>query len=162
MRRLLPYPLLAFCLFVMWLLLTQSFSPGQVALGASFAILGTHAMAALKPAKPRINKLGSVVKLAAIVAVDIVRSNLAVATIILFPRKERVAGFVRLPLDLKSREGLAVLAVIITSTPGTIWVDFDRARSVLLVHVLDLVDEDEWIRLIKRRYESLLMEIFGE
>jgi multicomponent K+:H+ antiporter subunit E len=89
-----------------------------------------------------------------------VRSNFAVAAIVLFRRRERVSGFVHLPLDLSNRHGLAVLALIITATPGTMWVEFDRRRSVLLVHVLDLVDESEWIRLIKGRYEELLLEIF--
>ena len=52
------------------------------------------------------------------------------------------------------------LALIVTATPGTLWVDFDRRRGTLLLHVLDLVDEESWIQLIKGRYESLLMEIF--
>jgi len=72
-----------------------------------------------------------------------------------------VAGFVQVPLALRNINGLAILACIITATPGTIWVQFDRSEGILLIHVLDLVDEDEWIRLIKNRYESLLMEIFG-
>jgi multicomponent K+:H+ antiporter subunit E len=29
-----------------------------------------------------------------------------------------------------------------------------------MIHVLDLVDENEWIRTIKGRYERLLLEIF--
>jgi len=160
-RRWIPHPLLALGLFVMWLLLTQSFSPGQVLLGGIVAILATHAMAALRPERSKIGPLRAVLKLAGIVAVDIVRSNFAVAAIVLFPRQERVAGFVRLPLELQSRHGLAVLALIITATPGTIWVELDRGRGILLVHVLDLVDEEGWIRLIKRRYEALLLEIFG-
>ncbi|MBM6584501.1 Na+/H+ antiporter subunit E, partial [Microvirga sp. BT689] len=65
-----------------------------------------------------------------------------------------------IPLDLRSRNGLAVLSIIITSTPGTIWVEYNAARSTLLLHVLDLVDETVWIRTIKGRYERLLMEIF--
>ncbi|MGP1664783.1 MAG: Na+/H+ antiporter subunit E, partial [Rhodanobacter sp.] len=56
--------------------------------------------------------------------------------------------------------GLAVLACIITSTPGTIWVSYDSVRSVLLIHVLDLVDEQSWISSIKQRYERPLLEIF--
>lgn len=160
MRRWIPYPLLAAGLFLMWLLLTQSFSPGQVVLGGIVAILATHAMAALRPERSRIRSVPAVFKLAGSVAADIVRSNLAVASIILFPRQERVSGFVRLPVDLRNRHGLTLLALIITATPGTCWVDFDRARGILLVHVLDLVDEEEWIRLIKRRYEALLLEIF--
>jgi multicomponent K+:H+ antiporter subunit E len=55
---------------------------------------------------------------------------------------------------------LAVLACIITSTPGTIWVDFDSAKGRLMIHVLDLVDEATWIHTIKDRYERLLLEIF--
>jgi multicomponent K+:H+ antiporter subunit E len=159
MRRWLPHPLLATALLVMWLLLTQSVSPGQVLLGAIAATLASHAMAALQPERPRIASLKAVLKLAGIVAFDILRSNIAVARIILFPRR-RVADFVRMPLELENRFGLAVLALIITATPGTIWVAHDRARGMLLVHVLDLVDEEQWVRLIKGRYESLLMEIF--
>ena len=145
----------------MWLLLTQSFSPGQLLLGGTVAILGSRAMSVLRADRPTIRRLKSILKLAAIVLADIIRSNFAVAAIVLSPRRPRVAGFVRLPLDLSDRHGLAVLALIITATPGTIWVDFDRRRSSLLVHVLDLVDEDEWVRLIKQRYEALILEIFG-
>src|SRR3546814_15568353 len=68
------------------------------------------------------------------------------------------SGFILLPLDLRSRYGLAVLGIIITATPGTLWMQYDSARSVLLVHVLDLVDEAAWIRLIKQRYERLRSE----
>ena len=53
-----------------------------------------------------------------------------------------------------------MLACIITSTPGTIWVNYDTVRGVLLIHVLDLVDEEGWTRTIKDRYERLLLEIF--
>lgn len=160
MRRYLPYPLLASGLFLMWLLLTQSFSPGQILLGGGVAIFATHAMAALQPERSRIRSPGSVLKLVRIVVADIVRSNFAVAAIVMVPRQERVANFVQLPLELRNRHGLAVLALIITATPGTMWVQFDRGTGMLLVHVLDLVDEEEWIRLIKRRYETLLLEIF--
>ena len=66
-----------------------------------------------------------------------------------------------IPLDLRDPYGLAALACIITSTPGTLWVDFDAASGTLTIHVLDLVDESEWIRTIKGRYERLLLEIFA-
>jgi multicomponent K+:H+ antiporter subunit E len=31
----------------------------------------------------------------------------------------------------------------------------------MLIHVLDLGDEDAWITLLRDRYETLLMEIFA-
>lgn len=161
MRRWVPYPHLALALFAMWLLLTQSVSPGQILLGAIVALLGVQAMAALRPDLSSHGAPGTALRLAARVVVDIIRSNLAVARIVLLPRQDRVAGFVRLPLELRHPQGLAVLALIITATPGTCWVQFDRRHGILLVHVLDLIDEAEWVRLIKQRYEAPLLEMFG-
>ena len=92
---------------------------------------------------------------------DIVRSNIAVPRLLLnLAPRPPASGFVRIPLDIRHPYGLAALACIITATPGTIWVDFDSADTTLTIHVLDLVDEDEWIRTIKNRYERLLREIF--
>jgi multicomponent K+:H+ antiporter subunit E len=91
---------------------------------------------------------------------DIFRSNITVARIILRRERRMHSGFVAIPLALTDRYGLAVLACIITSTPGTIWVNYDSRANILLIHVLDLVDEQAWIDTIKQRYESLLLEIF--
>ncbi len=90
---------------------------------------------------------------------DIIRSNFLVARVILRGGPVH-SGFVAIPLALTDRYGLAVLACIITSTPGTIWVSYDPAGSMLLIHVLDLVNEQTWIRTIQQRYERPLLEIF--
>ncbi|MFC7500036.1 Na+/H+ antiporter subunit E [Enterovirga sp. GCM10030262] len=160
MRRWIPHPLLALGLTLMWLLLNQSVSPGHILLGAALAVVATHGLAALRPEPVQIASLRPVPRLLFTVAADIVRSNIAVARIILFG-KRGVSEFVRLPLELGNIHALTVLALIITATPGTMWVQFNRASGILLVHVLDLKDEEEWIRLIKDRYERLLLEIFG-
>ena len=96
------------------------------------------------------------------VLIEIVRSNNAVSRIILLPHSSgtRRAGFVLVPLDMRSPYGLAALACIVTATPGTVWVEYDPARSAMLLHVLDLVDEEAWVRIIKERWEHRLMEIF--
>jgi len=157
----LPYPLLSAALLALWLLLNQSVSPGQVVLGVILAVLAPWAMAALRPDKPRIRRPGAILRLAGAVFIDVLRSNVAVGRIIVRSRKPGVnAGFLTIPLELRSPHGLAVLALIITSTPGTIWVNYDSANGTLLLHVLDLVDKTAWIRLIKDRYERRLMEIF--
>lgn len=161
MSRLFPYPLLSAALFVFWLLLNQTVSAGHVVLGAVLALVASIAMAKLEPQKVRIRHPGAILRLASFVLLDIVRSNIAVGKIILGRAEPGAeAGFLPIPLDLRDRTGLAVLACIITSTPGTIWVSFDSAKGTLLIHVLNLVDEEEWIRIIKDRYERLLMEIF--
>jgi multicomponent K+:H+ antiporter subunit E len=161
MSGILPYPLLSAALLVLWLLLNQSLSPGHLVLGSVLAVLASWAMAALRPEKPRIRRPGAALRLAGLVLIDILRSNLAIGRIIVRSREPGVsAGFMTIPLDMRSRQGLAVLSIIITSTPGTIWVNYDEAKGTLLLHVLDLVDETVWVRTIKDRYERLLMEVF--
>lgn len=160
MSRFLPYPMLTAALLLTWMLLT-SFSVGQFLLGAAVATVASRAMAALQPSKPRWRRWELIPMLAGTVALDILRSNIAVTSIILQGRRRRrVSGFVAIPLDLRDRTGLAVLACIVTSTPGTAWVEYAPDTGVLLIHVLDLVEKEEWIALIKNRYESMLMEIF--
>lgn len=159
MRRWIPHPLLAATLLAMWLLLNQSVSVGHIVLGTIVALFASRALAALRPEPVQLVSVAPALGLIGLVLVDIVRSNIAVATIVL-TGKERVSGFVQLPLELSNIHALTVMACIITATPGTLWVEYNRATGILLVHVLDLVDEEAWIRLIKGRYETRLLKIF--
>lgn len=159
MKRLVPFPLLALALLAMWILLT-GFSPGHMLLGTVVALLLSRTMLSLRPEEPRIRFGPAMLKLTGLVLADILRSNIAVARIVLFRPAGRKSGFIHLPVELRSSYALATLAIIITATPGTLWVQHDAARQIILIHVLDLVDEDAWITLIKERYERLLMEIF--
>lgn len=160
MRRVFPYPLLMTSLVFLWLFLT-SFTPGQLLLGVLVALIAAQGLAALQPAQPRLRRWDLIPKLFFIVMFDIIQSNIQVVWLILSgDRPDRRAGFVIIPLELKDPMGLAVLSIIITSTPGTAWIDYSDSRSTLMIHVLDLVDEEGWVDLIKTRYESLLMEIF--
>jgi multicomponent K+:H+ antiporter subunit E len=156
----LPYPLLSLALAAMWLLLQGSLSPGTLLLALLLGFAVPQSMRALTPEKPVVQNPGALLKLTGIVIYDIVRSNFAVAKLVLGLRRGRVSGFVVIPLDLSSRYGLTALAIIVTCTPGTLWVQYNPRRGTLLLHVLDLVDESEWLRLIKERYERLLLQVF--
>jgi len=143
-------------------LLTETFSLGQILLGSIAALVGGWALAALDPPKARLRRPGAIFRLTTLVVADIVRSNFAVARIVVgLGRRGRTSGFVRIRLELRDPYGLATLAGIITSTPGTLWVGFDAGSGTLTIHVLDLVDESEWVRTIKSRYERPLLEIFA-
>lgn len=161
MRRLLPYPVLFVGLFVMWLLIQQSLGVGQSIMAFIIAFCATHAMAALTPDQPKIRNPHKIIQLIGVVAVDVVRSNYAVARIILEgSKKEQTSGFVLMHLKLKDKVGLAVLSCILTATPGSAWLEYNAADNTVLIHVLDLVDETEWVDTIRHRYEALLLEIF--
>ncbi|MFC5342840.1 Na+/H+ antiporter subunit E [Brevundimonas staleyi] len=160
MRRILPHPLLSLGLFAASVLLSGSLGAPSLALGLVMALAAPQVMRALRIDPVRVRAPGAILKLAGRVAIDVVRSNIAVGQVLAGRRADRVSGFIHIPLDLRDRYGLAVLAIIITSTPGTLWVEYDRARGRLLMHVLDLVDEATWIETVKQRYERPLMEIF--
>lgn len=160
MRKVLPYPLLTASLLLMWLLLNK-FSLGHLLLGAAIAYGASWAMTALQPSKPRIRRWDLIPRLFFLVLGDIFRSNIAVATIILKgKRRPRNPGFLTIPLQLRDPTALAVLSCILTATPGTAWIEYHADTGRLMIHVLDLVDEQAWVDLIRNRYARMLSEIF--
>jgi multicomponent K+:H+ antiporter subunit E len=161
MKRWLPYPLVSLALLAMWLLLNRTLAPGQVLLGALLALGGGLALAELQAPEGRLRRLRVMAEMLWLVLVDIVRSNIAVARLVVYRRqRKRVAGFVHMPLAVRHPGALAVFACILTATPGTSWARFDRSRNILVVHVFDLIDEEQWMQRFKERYERRLMEIF--
>ena len=161
MRRWLPFPLAWVLLFGLWLLLNQTLAAGHVLLGAIVAFAATHALKLLDPPATLVRRPITMLQLTALVLADIVRSNIAVARIIMHPgTRKKTSGFVEIPLELRHPAALAALACIITATPGTTWARYDSARGILTMHILDLVDDETWVRTIKDRYERRLLEIF--
>jgi multicomponent K+:H+ antiporter subunit E len=159
-RAVLPYPLLAAGLAFMWLALS-GFTPGHAILAVLVALGASYALQALGETSPRIRRYAAIPELLGIVLYDIVRSNFAVAGIILSgKRRQRTSGFILVPIRLTNPSALAILSIVLTSTPGTAWLDYNSARGTLLIHVFDLVDEATWVDLIANRYERLLLEIF--
>jgi multicomponent K+:H+ antiporter subunit E len=162
MKRWLPYPRISALLLIVWLLLNQSLAPAHILLGALLALATPLLLALLQPPRGHASRPLIALLLAWQVLIDIINSNIAVAKIILRPRPNhgRTAGFVHIPLTTRHPYVLATLACIITATPGTIWVDYEPSSGILIIHVLDLVDEDAWINTITQRYERRLREIF--
>ena len=155
-------PFLLLLPLALWLVLNESLAPGHVVLGTGLALAAAAVFSRIEGRVPAPLRRPTVaVRLAAAVIADIVRSNVAVARIVLgLGRRDRRDGFLEIALALRDPAGLAALACIVTATPGTSWVRYDRADNRLTIHVLDLADGDALAREIKSRYERPLMEIF--
>lgn len=161
MRRLLPSPVLSCALLALWLLLSQSLSAASLLLGALLALLLPVLTAPLRPAPVRMRRPRVIARLLVDVVADSLRSNVAVIRALLTQRPDDLPSrFVRVPLEVRDPNALAVLAMIVNATPGTSWAELALDRSVLLIHVLSVDDEAELVASIKRRYERPLMEIF--
>jgi multicomponent K+:H+ antiporter subunit E len=154
--------LLIVALTGMWLLLNSTIGLGHTLLGLAVALLMVLGFRAVRPLQPRLRRPQMALLLLWRVFIDILRSNVAVARIVLGLNGKRAirSGFLDIPLDLRDPHGLAALSTIVTSTPGTVWVNLSADGATLTLHVLDLHDEQAWIDTVKQRYEALLMEIF--
>jgi multicomponent K+:H+ antiporter subunit E len=94
---------------------------------------------------------------------DIVKSNIAVAKLILGNERKITPRFVWVPLALRDAHGIATLAGVVTMTPGTLSADLSDDRRHLLVHAFDIDDDAAQAALIadiKTRYEAPLIRIF--
>ena len=160
MKRLPTLSLFAVALYGIWLLLNDSLVPAYLLLGLVIATIVLLATAAMVRSRARPHHLMIAIRLFFVVLIDIFRSNIAVARIILGSKeRQQNSGFMRIPIDMRDQYGLAVLACIITATPGTVWSGLSP-EGVLTIHVLDLQDEEIWVNIIKNHYESPLMKIF--
>ena len=159
-RRLIPSPMLSFTVLAFWVLMSDSFTLGQILLGLVLGVVVPLFAARLDREFARIGSLRPIPKLVCVTLWDILVSNIRVAIQVLGPERRIHPGFIWLPLDIANIHGIAALTSLITLTPGTVSSALSDDRRYLLVHVLHLDDPDELIRQIKTRYEAPLMEIF--
>lgn len=160
MSRLIPHPLLSVVLVLFWMVLT-SFSPGHLVLGTMLALLAGWATAALHPARPRIRRWSLLPRLFWTLFVDIIRSNYLVTKLILTEGSgKRKSAFVIVPLQVKNENALALLAIIMTATPGTAWLEYASDTGNLILHIFDASDVEHYRSVIRDVYEPMLMEIF--
>ena len=152
--------LLAFGLALAWLVLNDAKTVAPLVFAVLRATRLVRAVRRLRPTHPRMHRLAHAVPLLLHVLADIVRSNFGVARLAYRRALPRRSGFVDVPIELRDPHGLAVLAAIVTSTPGTVWAGVSDDGRSLRLHVLDIANEAALVRTIQERYERPLRRIF--
>ena len=79
MKRVFPAPLLSLALWVLWLTLNLSVSPGNLLLGAILGFAAPLMMRKLRPKQVRIRRPLTILRLFLMVGRDVILSNLIVA-----------------------------------------------------------------------------------
>jgi multicomponent K+:H+ antiporter subunit E len=148
-------------LLAVWLLLTNSFSFGNILLAAFLAWLIPFLVADLHVQTTTVKKPGKALAYLGILLYDIIVSNIIVAKQILGPMHKLQPAFITIPLDMSSPLPVTLLASSISLTPGTVSTEVSADMTKLYVHALHVDDEAELIAHIKKRYEAPLKEIFG-
>ena len=104
-------------------------------------------------------KVRMLIRFSAYLAKEIIRSNLRVAYDVITPTIYMRPGVVAVPLDAESDVEIAVMANLITLTPGTMSLGVSRDRKYLYVHSMFLKDPEDLKREIKQEIERPLLEV---
>ena len=97
--------------------------------------------------------------LTAYVLWEILVSSLRVAWEVLTPGARSRPGIIRVPIELERPAQIALLAHLVTLTPGTVSLDVTPDRRVLYVHVMFLDDIDAEVRTIKDGLERRVRKV---
>lgn len=160
-RKWLSHPLLSLALAVIWLLANNSLDPGHIILAAVLGLSIPRVTREFWPDAPRVKRPGVAVRLFAVFAYDVLVANVRVAILVLGPNARLRPAFLEVPLDLEDSFGIAILASMITLTPGTLSAHLRESDGTLIVHALDVGDQAAAIEEIKTRYEAPLRKVLG-
>ena len=155
-----PHPFLSLLLAASWIALQQSVAlPQLITAGVLGWGLPQLLHGFLTPGT-RLRSKRTAVRFTLLVLYDIVVANFTVARIVLSPWSRPQPGWVVVPLDIRHPTGIVLLAIVITTTPGTVSCIVDEAGRRILVHALDCPDAQAMALDMKSRYERPLMEMF--
>ncbi len=108
-----------------------------------------------------MTRLGAVVLLAVRFLRDVLVSGWVTTRIILQDPARLEPGFVRMSYGDLDETGAALLAALVTLTPGTTAVDLDLARREILLHLLDVRHAASVVAGIRKGFEGPLLAALG-
>jgi multicomponent Na+:H+ antiporter subunit E len=93
---------------------------------------------------------------------DLVASSLAVARIVLAPHRRNQPAIVAVPVDARTRWGVALFAYLVSLTPGSTCLHVADDRRTIFVHFLDAPDVHARAADVKALYERWILRIEGQ
>jgi multicomponent Na+:H+ antiporter subunit E len=91
---------------------------------------------------------------------ELIVANLKVAAAVLSPEGRLRPAIVAIPLELDRDAEVALLANLITLTPGTLSLDVSPDGHTLYVHTIATTGPDELRRAIREGFERRILEVF--
>ena len=103
LRRLFPHPILTLTLAIVWLMLVNKITSGNIFLGVVLGIVIPVMTAPYWPNRPKLGRPLLAIEYFLIVLIDIVTANIEVAYLVLFRRSKNIRSqWLVVPLDLRS------------------------------------------------------------
>jgi multisubunit Na+/H+ antiporter MnhE subunit len=149
-------------LCVVWLLALGRISAGDIVVGLliSAGLLLLLDSGAVQPGGPPLGRrvLAFGPFLMAVFR-DVLAGTWAV-TLVVLGRRPAAPGYIEIPIGARTPTGVAVTALLVTLAPGSVFVDVDWDRQVMLFHLLDASDPDATRATIARFYERYQRAVF--
>ena len=158
--RCLPHPFVSVLVAVSWLMLSHSIELFDFTMAIILGLMIPKLLQAFIIRTPNLNWQPAI-RMFFVVLWDIIVSNIRVAKQVLGPTQKLQPKWYRVPLDTEHEHVNTLLAMIITTTPGTVTAGIDQERGDILVHALHSEDPEAEIQDIKARYEAPLILIFN-
>jgi multicomponent K+:H+ antiporter subunit E/multicomponent Na+:H+ antiporter subunit E len=156
-------------LTVVFCLTLASFAPWDMAIGA---LLGSISLAVFHGAVPGIkgkpdNELPAwpyralaFIPFAGITVWEILIGSVRVAAIVMGLRKLEHPGIVAVPIGARSKMGVVVTGITTSLAPGSVLLDVDWDRNLMLVHVIDASDPDQIRAGMQDLYDRYQRKVF--
>jgi multicomponent Na+:H+ antiporter subunit E len=139
----------------------SSDDPLDLAVGAvlgGLVLAGSHRWATglgvlgSRPAPGGVRRVLAAVPFAGAVVWEVVLGTWQVALIASGLRPLRRPGLLQLPIGDRTERGIAVFAMAVGLSPGTVLLDVDDERGVMILHAIDVSDPDALRARLERLY----------
>lgn len=153
------HPVLSLLLAASWLALSRSLEPVHLLSAILIGLVVPRMLGGFLWPGRSIDWLAAL-RLLMVVLWDIVVANITVARLVLGPMGRPQPLWMAVPLACDHPRVNALLASIITTTPGTVSAVVDERRQIIWVHALDCSDPEAMVADMKHRYEAALLRVF--
>jgi multicomponent Na+:H+ antiporter subunit E len=141
----------------LWIAATAVFTYGNALLGFVIGFLVLWWLRPLLGRTSYFRKLPLALWFSVLFLWEVLKANLRVAWDVVTPQKFRRLGIVAIPLDITTDTEIALLANLITLTPGSLCLDVSEDRRTLYVHEMFVDDPATVRRQIKQRFERWVL-----
>ncbi len=152
--------LLNILLALAWVALTGQFTPLNLAFGFALGYVMLWIAQRAGRSQGYFGKVWQALGFIAFFLWEMIKANLQVTYYILAPRRKMRPGVIAVPLDVRTDAEIALLANLITLTPGTLSLDVSADRRVIYIHSITLGDRaDQFRRQVKEGFERRVLEV---
>ena len=156
-KQIVFYPIEFLFFASLWLLLTE-FSWNQFLFAVIFSILDCAILVRLLIKPLSFKSFKALVFLIFYVIFDSIKSHFYIIRSLLKTKENRLSGPVFLEVTLNKKRTIALLAIILTLTPGTVWVAYNQNKGQICLYMFDKAFEETFKTTFYNIYIKLLKQ----